>query len=129
MSKTIRGVRLGVDGTLTDLQLPVGRGLLETLREAVGGGAEIAHYARPDGGRRLAVAIDGDGALRQKENLYATSLINGIYVKQLPYCLYGPVVLLGALDDSRHHADIPAPLYEVLPKVIEALKARYSTTA
>ncbi|MCX4858295.1 hypothetical protein [Streptomyces canus] len=128
MSRTIRCVRIDVDGTLTELQLPVGDGLQGALREAVGGWVEIAHYARPEGNRRLAVAVDADGRQRQEENLYATSLINAIYLKQLPYCLHGPVVLLGALDASRHHTDIPEPLYEVLPKVMAALKTRYSAT-
>jgi len=128
MSRTIHAVRLDTDGTLTDLKLPAGAGLVEALREAVGGWLEIAHYARPEGNRRLAVAVDADGEQRQEENLYATSLVNAIYLKQLPYCLHGPVVLLGALDDSRHHTDIPEPLHEVLPKVMAALKTRYSTT-
>lgn len=128
MSKTIRGVRLDLDGTLTDLQLPAGAGLVEALREAVGGGVEIAHYARPEGNRRLAVAVHADGSARQEKNLYATSLVNAIYLKQLPYCLHGPVVLLGALDDSRHHTDVPDVLRDVLPKVMDALKSRYSAT-
>ncbi|MFF4504865.1 hypothetical protein [Streptomyces sp. NPDC001401] len=130
MSKTIRGVRLDIDGTLTDLQLPLDdEGLQAALHEAVGGWVEIGHYARPEGNRRLAVAVDADGRQRQEENLYATSLINAIYLKQLPVCLRGPVVLLGALDESRHFTDVPEPLYEVLPKVIDALKTRYSATA
>ncbi|WP_405526834.1 hypothetical protein OG426_30630 [Streptomyces canus] len=126
MSRTIRCVRIDVDGTLTELQLPVGDGLQAALHEAVGGWVEIAHYARPEGNRRLAVAVDADGRQRQEENLYATSLINAVYLKQLPYCLHGPVVLFGALDGSRHHTDIPEPLHEVLPKVMAALKDRYS---
>ncbi|MET9412155.1 hypothetical protein ABZX90_41535 [Streptomyces sp. NPDC002935] len=127
MSKTIRGVRLDVDGTLTDVQLPAGDGLTEALREHIDGWVEIAHYARPDGTRRLAVAVDADGAARKSENLYATSLLNAVYVKQLPYCLRGPVVLLGALDDSRHHTDVPEQLHEILPKIMDALKVRYGT--
>ncbi|WP_217572593.1 hypothetical protein [Streptomyces sp. GbtcB7] len=129
MSKTIRGVRLDPDGTLTDIELPAAAGLIEALRGQVDGGVEIAHYARPDGKRRLAMAVDAGGALTKPENLYATSLVNGIYLNQLPYCLYGTVVLLGALDDSRHHTDVPEPLHEVLPKVMDALKSRYSTSA
>ncbi|MFH8771979.1 hypothetical protein [Streptomyces sp. NPDC017958] len=129
MSKTIRGVRIDVDGTLTDVELPAGQGLLEELRKQVVGGVEIAHYAREDGKRRLAIALDSDGRARKEQNLYATSLVNGIYTRQLPYCLYGPVVLLGALDDSRHHTDIPERLHEVLPKVMSALATRYSATA
>ncbi|MFB7329918.1 hypothetical protein [Streptomyces sp. NPDC056190] len=130
MSRTIRGVRLDVDGTLTDVQLPVdSKGLVEALRGQVDGWVEIAHYARPDGKRRLSVAVDADGKDRKQENLYATSVINGIYCKQLPYCFYGPVVLLGALDDSRHHTDIPEPLCGVLPQVVDALKPRYSQSA
>ncbi|MGW2700860.1 hypothetical protein [Streptomyces sp. NPDC001340] len=129
MCKTIRGVRIDVDGTLTDVELPAGQGLLEELRKQVVGGVEIAHYAREDGKRRLAIALDSDGRARKEQNLYATSLVNGIYTRQLPYCLYGPVVVFGALDDSRHHTDIPEPLREVLPKVMSALATRYSTTA
>ncbi|MFE4424394.1 hypothetical protein [Streptomyces sp. NPDC056817] len=126
MSQTIRGVRLDVDGTLTDVQLPLGEGFLVELRKQVDGWVEIAHYARPDGKRRLSLAVDSDGQARKQENLYATSLINGIYCKQLPYCFYGPVILLGAMDDSRHHTDIPEQLHGVLPKVMDALKTRYS---
>ncbi|GHE79933.1 hypothetical protein GCM10014715_39100 [Streptomyces spiralis] len=129
MSKTIHAVRLDVDGTLTDLQLPLGWGFLEELREQVDGWVEIAHYARPDGNRRLSIAVDSDGQARKKENLYATALVSAVYTKQLPYCLYGPVVLIGALDDTRHHTDIPKALHEVLPKVMKALATRYSTTA
>ncbi|MFJ3248426.1 hypothetical protein [Streptomyces sp. NPDC086782] len=130
MSKTIHGVRLDVDGTLTDVQLPVdSKDLVEALRGQVDGWVEIAHYTRPDGKRRLSVAVDADGKDRKQENLYATSLINGIYCKQLPYCLHGPVVLLGALDDSRHHTDIPESLHGVMPQVMDALKARYSHSA
>lgn len=128
MSKTIRGVRLDPDGTLTDIHLPAATGLIEALRGQVEGWVEIAHYARLDGKRRLAVALDADGALTKSENLYATSLVSALYRKQLPYCLYGTVVLLGALDDSRHHTDVPEPLHEVLPKVMDALKSRYSTS-
>ncbi|MCT9003501.1 hypothetical protein [Streptomyces rhizosphaerihabitans] len=128
MSKTVRGVRIDVDGTLTDVQLPIDDGLAEVLRKHVDGWLEIAHYARPDGTRRLAVALDAGGALTKPENLYATSLINGIYLKQLPYCLYGTVVLLGALDDSRHHTDVPESLHEVLPKIMDALKSRYGSS-
>ncbi|WP_330306270.1 MULTISPECIES: hypothetical protein [unclassified Streptomyces] len=126
MSKTIRGVRLDPDGTLTDIQLPAATGLVEALRKQVDGWVEIAHYARPEGNRRLAVAVDADGALTKPENLYATSLVNALYLTQLPYPLYGPVVLLGALDDSRHHTDMPEPLHEVLPQVMDALKSRYT---
>ncbi|MGW1801691.1 hypothetical protein ACWCQN_38685 [Streptomyces sp. NPDC001984] len=129
MSKTIRGVRLDVDGALTDIQLPAATGLVEAVRGQVDGWVEIAHYARPDGKCRLAIAVDADGALTKPQNLYATSLVNAIYLKQLPYPLYGPVVLLGALDDSRHHTDVPESLHEVLPKVMDALKPRYSTSA
>ncbi|MFF3378092.1 hypothetical protein ACFYXF_34715 [Streptomyces sp. NPDC002680] len=128
MGKTIRGVRLDPDGTLTDIQLPATTGLIEALRGQVEGGVEVVHYARPDGKRRLAVAADAGGALTKPENLYATSLVNAIYLKQLPCCLYGTVVLLGALDDSHHHTDVPEPLHEVLPKVMDALKSRYSTS-
>ncbi|MFF3516149.1 hypothetical protein [Streptomyces sp. NPDC002573] len=129
MSKTIRAVRLDPDGTLTDLQLPPGAGLVEALRKAVGGWVEIAHYARPEGNRRLSVAVDADGALTKEQNLYATSLVNAIYRKQLPDPLYGTVVLLGALDETRQHTDVPPQLHEVLPKVMNALKDRYSTIA
>ncbi|MGW1157808.1 hypothetical protein ACWD48_06180 [Streptomyces sp. NPDC002519] len=128
MSKTIHAIRLDVDGTLTDLQLPPGAGLVEELRKAVGGRVEIAHYARPEGNRRLSVAADAGGALTKQQNLYATSLVNAIYLKQLPYPLYGPVVLLGALDETHRHTDFPPQLHEVLPKVIAALKQRYKTT-
>jgi hypothetical protein len=128
VSTTIHAVRLDVDGTLTDLQLPVSAGLVEELRKAVDGWVEIAHYARPEGNRRLAVALDADGALTKEQNLYATSLVNALYLKQLPYPLYGPVVLLGALDDSRQHTDFPPQLHEVLPKIIAALKQRYEIT-
>ncbi|MFK0106476.1 hypothetical protein [Streptomyces sp. NPDC091217] len=129
MSKTIHAVRLDVDGALTDVQLPISSGLNEALREQVNGCVEIAHYARPEGNRRLSLARDADGALLRSQNLYVTSLINGLYLKQLPYPLYGPVVLLGALDDSCHHTDIPEKLYDVLPKLVAALKPRYSQTA
>ncbi|WP_073947597.1 hypothetical protein [Streptomyces kebangsaanensis] len=129
MSRTLHAVRLDVDGTLTDLQLPAGKGLVEALREHVDGWVEIAHYSRADGTRRISVALDGDSALTKPENLYATSLINTIRMRQLSYCLYGPAVLLGALDDSRRHTDIPAPLHEHLPQILAALKDRYSTSA
>ncbi|MFF3406663.1 hypothetical protein ACFYW8_10685 [Streptomyces sp. NPDC002742] len=128
MNKTIRGVRLDVDGTLADVQLPAGDGLAGELCRHIGGRAEIAHYARPDGTRRLAVIVNADEAVGGLENLYATSLVSGIYVRQLPYCLRGPLVLLGALDDSRHYTDIPEKLHAILPKVMDALKVRYGTT-
>jgi hypothetical protein len=129
MSKTIHAVRLDTDGTLTDLQLPVSTGMVEELCKVVDGRVEIAHYARHEGNRRLSIASDADGALTKPQNLYATSLVNAIYLKQLPCPLYGTVVLLGALDDSRQHTDFPPQLHEVLPKVIDALKQRYETTA
>ncbi|WP_324787147.1 hypothetical protein [Streptomyces sp. H51] len=129
MSTTIHAVRLDTDGTLTDVQLPVGSGLVEALRQQVNGWIEIAHYARPDGKRRLSLALDADGALLRPQNLYVTSLVNGLYLKQMPYPLYGPAVLLGALDDSQHHTDVPESLREVLPKIVAALKPRYSQTA
>ncbi|MEU6324999.1 hypothetical protein [Streptomyces sp. NPDC047009] len=128
MSKTIHAVRLAPDGTLTDLQLPVSAGLVEELRKHVEGWVEFAHYARPEGNHRLSIAVDADGALTKQQNLYATSLVNAVYLKQLPYPLYGTVVLLGALDDSRQHTDFPPQLHEVLPKVIAALEQRYETT-
>ncbi|MEU3342253.1 hypothetical protein [Streptomyces sp. NPDC006668] len=129
MRKTIRAVRLDVNGTFTDVHLPIDSGLTEALREQVNGRVEIAHYARPEGNRRLSLARDADAALLRPQNLYITSLINGLYLKQLPYPLYGPVVLLGALDETRHHTDIPEKLYDVLPKLVAALKTRYSQTA
>jgi hypothetical protein len=126
VSRTIRAVRIDVDGTLTDLQLPVDdEGAQKPLQQAVGGRFEIAHYARPEGNRRLAVVSDAEGGQRQEQNLYATSLINAVYRQQLPRCLYGPVVLLGAMDESRHYTDVPEPLREVLPKIMAALETRY----
>ncbi|MFD7943177.1 hypothetical protein [Streptomyces sp. NPDC059744] len=53
-------------------------------------------------------------------------LINGLRLKQLPYCLHGPVVLMGAVDDAADHTDVPEPLRDVLPKVIAALATRYA---
>ncbi|MFD7769893.1 hypothetical protein [Streptomyces sp. NPDC059787] len=129
MSRTILGVRLDTDDTLTDVRLPAETGLVEALRGQVDGWVEIAHYARPDGKRRLALAVDADGALTRPENLYATALVSGLYLKQMPYCLYGPVVLLGALDDTRHHTDVPEVLREALPQVVAALTARYNHTS
>ncbi|MET7522591.1 hypothetical protein [Streptomyces sp900116325] len=123
----IRAIRLDVDGTLTDLELPAGEGLSAALRPVVDGWVEIAHYARPDGTHRLSVAMNEDGiALKQPQNLYATSLVNAIRLDQLGYCLHGPVVLLGALDGARLHTDVPEVLRGGLPQVIDALKPRYT---
>ncbi|WP_327349627.1 DUF3846 domain-containing protein [Streptomyces sp. NBC_01321] len=127
MSRTIRAVRLDVDGTFTDLELPVGEGLSAALRPVVGGWAEIAHYARPSGTHRLSVAVNEGGiALKLPPNLYATSLVNAIRLERLGYCLHGPVVLMGALDGARLHTDVPEVLRGGLPLIIDALKPRYT---
>ncbi|REE61474.1 hypothetical protein BX257_4053 [Streptomyces sp. 3212.3] len=127
MSATIRAIRLDIDGTLTHLELPTGDALVPALREHVGGFVEIAHYARTtDGSRRLSVAMDADGGLLQPENLYVTSLISAIRLKQLPYAIHGPVVLLGALGDAGEHTEVPAPLRENLQRIVDALKTRYA---
>jgi FMN phosphatase YigB (HAD superfamily) len=129
VSRTIRAVRIDIDGTLADLQLPVDdEGVQKALHEAIDGRFEIANYARPEGNRRLAVAADAEGRQRQEQNRYATSLINALYRQQLPRCLHGPVVLLGAMDESKHYTDVPEPLREVLPRVMAALEARYGAT-
>jgi FMN phosphatase YigB (HAD superfamily) len=126
VSRTIRAVRIDIDGTLADLQLPVDdEGVQKALHEAIDGRFEIANYARPEGNRRLAVAADAEGRQRQEQNRYATSLINALYRQQLPRCLHGPVVLLGAMGESQHYTDVPEPLREVLPKVMAALETRY----
>ncbi|MEU4095528.1 hypothetical protein [Streptomyces sp. NPDC026673] len=127
--RTIRAVRLDADGTLTDIDLPLGAGLSKELRRLVDGWVEVAHYARADGSRRLSVALDSDGALTKPENPYAASLVNAIRLQQLPYSLYGTAVLLGALDDGGQHTDVPEDLHQVLPQVIAALKARYTPAA
>lgn len=124
--RTIRAIRLDVDGTLTNLELPVGEGMTAALRPVVDGWVDVAHYARPDGTHRLSVAVNEWGAfLGLPPNQYATSLINAVRLERLGDCLYGPVVLLGALDDAHRHTDVPEPLHAGLPKVIDALKPRY----
>ncbi|WP_406515572.1 DUF3846 domain-containing protein [Streptomyces sp. NBC_00873] len=124
---TIRGIRLDVDGTLTDLELPVAEGLSAALRPVVDGWVEIAHYARPGGTHRLSVAVNEEGiALGLPPNLYATSLINAIRLERLGYCLHGPVVLIGALDGAGLHTDVPEVLRGGLPQIIDALKPRYT---
>src|SRR5690349_4816812 len=82
MSKMIHCVRIDVNGALTDVQLPAGRGLLEELRKQVDGSVEIARYVRPDGKRRLAIALASEGRDRKPQNLYATSLVNALYMRQ-----------------------------------------------
>lgn len=123
----IRAIRLDVNGTLTDLELPAGEGLSAALHPVVGGWVEIAHYARPDGTHRLSVAVNEDGiALGLPPNLYVTSLVNAIRLERLGYCLHGPVVLLGALDGAHLHTDVPEVLRGGLPQLIDALKPRYT---
>lgn len=127
MSDTIRAIRLDTDGTLTHLELPTGEALTPALREHVGGWVEIAHYARTtDGSRRLSVAMDADGGARKPENLYVTSLVSAIHLKQLPYAIHGPVVLLGAVDGAGNHTEVPEPLRENLQRIVDALKTRYA---
>ncbi|WP_326604294.1 hypothetical protein [Streptomyces sp. NBC_01800] len=127
MTTPIRGIRLDVDGTLTDLELPVAEGLSAALRPVVGGWVEIAHYARPGNTHRLSVAVNEEGvALELPQNHYATALVSAIRLKQLGYCLLGPVVLLGALDGAGLHTDVPEVLRDGLPQIIDALKPRYT---
>ncbi|MFG3140982.1 hypothetical protein ACGFZA_32850 [Streptomyces sp. NPDC048211] len=128
--RSIRAIRLDVDGTLTDLELPGGEGMTAALRPVVDGWVEVAHYARRDGTHRLSVAVNEMGVfLGLAPNLYATSLINGVRLERLGCSLHGPVVLLGALDDAGRHTDVPEPLRAGLPKIIDALKSRYAHPA
>ncbi|MGW3657175.1 hypothetical protein ACWD6R_16440 [Streptomyces sp. NPDC005151] len=126
MTVILRAIRLDVDGTLTDLELPAGDARAKALRDAVGGWAETAHYSRPDGKRRVAVVVNADGRDTQPENLFATSLINAIRLSRLPYCLHGPVVLLGAPNGAGEHTDVPEPLRGVLPQIVAVLATRYT---
>ncbi|MFE2578833.1 hypothetical protein [Streptomyces sp. NPDC059378] len=127
MSNTLHAVRIDIDGTLTDLQLPVYEGLGTALREQVDGRVQITHHDNLKRIRPLSLAVDADGWARKEENLYATALISALYRKRV-LCLLGPVVLLGPLDDTRHHTDVPEALRKILPEVMEALKTRFSPT-
>ncbi|MGW3246616.1 hypothetical protein [Streptomyces sp. NPDC001070] len=125
--RTIQAIRLDADGRITDLQLPADDGLSAALRLVVDGWVEIAHYGRPDGSHRLSVAVDADGFARKKPpNLFATSLINAVRLQQLRLPLVGDVVLLGSLDQALQHTDVPEPVRQVLPQIVDALKARYT---
>ncbi|WP_127356491.1 hypothetical protein [Actinacidiphila soli] len=124
---TIRAIRLDVDGRITDLEVPAGDGLSAALRLVVDGWVEIAHYGRPDGSHRLSVAVDSDGFAREKQpNLFATSMVAAVRLQQLRYPLVGDVVLLGALNHALQHTDVPKPVREVLPQIVNALKPRYT---
>jgi hypothetical protein len=124
---TIRAIRLDVDGRITDLEVPAGDGLSAALRPIVDGWVEIAHYGRPDGSHRVSVAVDSDGFAREKQpNIFATSLVNAVRLQQLRFPLVGDVVLLGALNHSLQHTDVPKPVREVLPQIVNALKPRYT---
>jgi hypothetical protein len=45
--------------------------------------------------------------------------------KQLRLPLVGDVVLPGSLNHALQHTDVPKPVREVLPEIVDALKSRY----
>ncbi|MFD3455803.1 hypothetical protein ACFWVC_26945 [Streptomyces sp. NPDC058691] len=123
---TIRAIRLDVDGRITDLEVTAADVRL-ALRPVVDGFVEIAHYGRADGSCRLSVAVNEEGfALGKQPNVFATSLVAAVRLQQLRRPLVGDVVLLGGLNHALQHTDVPDPVREVLPKIVEALKARYA---
>jgi hypothetical protein len=123
----LRAVRLDIDGTLTDVQVPTGDTQTDTLREAVGGWVEFAHWGRRNGTQRLALVLDTDARGKSlPANLYATSLVSAVRRAKLPYTLHGPVVLLGAVDAAGNLTDLPESLHAALPGIVAALKSRYT---
>lgn len=127
---TLRAVRLDADGTLTDLSIPIGDEQTSALHQAIGCPAEIAHWTRRNGTRRLALALpSGADAARLPANLYATSLVSAVRRSKLPHALHGPVVLLGAASTDGDLTDLPESLHAALPDIVAALKTRYAPAA
>ncbi len=103
----LRAVRVAPDGTYRPLTVPRdGEARRAALSAAVGGAPEYARYGRFGRGAVCAVVHEtgrGDGL---PSNWLATGFVARVRGGPLPYCLYGPVVLLGYDPHTRQLADL-----------------------
>lgn len=100
---TLSAVRINGDGEFEHLHLSIADGELAALQAAL----DCARVDRLPLAPGLDMWIDDEGYQARERNLPATALVDVLLPMGAPQLYYGPVLVLGANEDTGDLADVP----------------------